>query len=106
MTSVNTGSLVRIGTPLARAVAATLAFAAAAPAAWSQQSAEGGLEEIVVTATRREANLQTIPVAVSAYSGASLADDKVFSISDLAGAVPSFSFTASTPLDHEMNMRG
>jgi outer membrane cobalamin receptor len=66
MTSVHTRSLVRIGTPLARAVAATLAFAAAAPAAWSQQSTAGGLEEVIVTATRREVNLQSTPVAVSA----------------------------------------
>ncbi len=106
MTPVHTRSLSRIGTPLARAAVATLAFASVAPAAWSQQSTEVGLEEIVVTATRREANLQTIPVAVSAYSGASLADNKVFSPSDLAAAVPSFSLTAFTPLDQELNIRG
>ena len=106
MTSVHTRSLVRMGTPLARAVAATLAFAAAAPAAWSQQSTEGGLEEIVVTATRREVNLQTIPVAVSAFTGQALADNKLFSAEDLANATPSFSFTAFTPLDQELNIRG
>jgi iron complex outermembrane receptor protein len=106
MTSVHTRSLVRIGTPLARAVAATLAFAAAAPPAWSQQSTSGGLEEIVVTATRREVNLQTTPVAVSAYTGAALAEEKVFSAADLANAVPAFSYTAGTPLDQELNIRG
>jgi iron complex outermembrane receptor protein len=106
MTAVHTRSLVHIGTPLARAVVATLAFAAAAPAAWSQQSTAGGLEEVVVTATRREANLQTIPVAVSAVTGQALADNKLFSVGDLANAVPSFSYTAFTPLDQELNMRG
>jgi iron complex outermembrane receptor protein len=106
MTAVHTRSLVHIGTPLARAVVATLAFAAAAPAAWSQQSTAGGLEEVVVTATRREANLQTIPVAVSAFTGQALADNKLFSVGDLANAVPSFSYTAFTPLDQELNMRG
>ena len=90
MTSVHTRWLVRVGTPLARAVAATLAFAAAAPAAWSQQSTAGGLEEVVVTATRREANLQTIPVAVSAITGQALADNKLFSVGDLANATPRF----------------
>jgi iron complex outermembrane receptor protein len=99
-------SLVRIGTRLVRAVAATLTFAIAAPAAWSQQSTAGALEEIVVTATRREANLQTIPVAVSAFTGQALADNKLFSVGDLANAVPSFSYTAFTPLDQELNMRG
>jgi iron complex outermembrane receptor protein len=106
MTSIHKRSLVRIGTPLARAVAAALAFAAAAPAAWSQQTTAGGLEEVVVTATRREVNLQAIPVAVSAYGGEALANDKVFSASDLANAVPAFSLTAFTPLDQELNIRG
>jgi iron complex outermembrane recepter protein len=106
MTTVQTRSLVRIGRPLARAVAATLAFAAAPPSAWSQQSTAGGLEEIVVTATRREANLQTIPVAVSAFTGQAIADNKLFSVEDLANATPSFSYTAFTPLDQELNIRG
>ena len=106
MTSVHTRSRVRIGTPLARAVATTLAFAAAAPAAWSQQSTAGVLEEIVVTATRREANLQTIPVAVSALTGEALAENKLFSAQDLANAIPAFSYTAFTPLDQELNIRG
>ncbi len=107
MKSVHTLSLIRIGTPLARAVAVTLAFAAtAAPVAWSQQSATGVLEDIVVTATRREANLQTIPVAVTAITGQALADNKLFSAADLANATPSFSYTAFTPLDQELNIRG
>jgi iron complex outermembrane receptor protein len=106
VTSVHTRSLVRIGTPLARAVASTLAFAAAAPAAWSQQATTGGLEVVVVTATRREANLQTIPVAVTAITGQALADNKLFSAESLANAAPSFSFTAYSPLDQELNMRG
>jgi iron complex outermembrane receptor protein len=106
MKSVLTHSLARVGAPLAGAAAAALAFAAATPAAYAQEATVGGLEEIVVTATRREANLQTIPVAVSAYTGATLAEDKVFAVSDLANAVPSFSLTAFTPLDQELNIRG
>src|SRR5206468_1644672 len=41
-----------------------------------------------------------------AYSGERLAEDKVFSAEDLAAAVPSFSITAGTPLDQELNIRG
>ena len=105
MTSILALSTVRVRTPLASVAVATLAFAAGRPAC-AQESTEAGLEEIVVTATRREANLQTIPVAVSAYTGESLAENKVFSASDLANAVPSFSLTATTPLDQELNIRG
>lgn len=106
MTSVLARSYVRVGKPLAGATAATLAVAAAASSAQAQQATQGGLEEIVVTATRREANLQSVPVAVSAYTGESLADSKVFTASDLANSVPAFSLTATTPLDQELNIRG
>jgi iron complex outermembrane receptor protein len=118
MRSVLARSLASAGTLLAGTAAATIAFVAVTPAAYAQETTEAGteadpkadpeagLEEIVVTATRREANLQTIPVAVSAYTGKSLAENKVFSTSDLANAVPSFSYTAFTPLDQELNIRG
>ena len=85
-----------------RAVAAVLAMAAAAPAF----AVETGLEEIVVTAQRRETSLQETPVAISAFTGENLADEKVFTAADLAAAVPAFSLTALSPLDQELNMRG
>ena len=67
----------------------------------------GGLsEEIVVTAQRRETKLQTTPLAISAFAGDTLAENKVFTVTDLANSVPSFSLTAGTPLDVELNMRG
>ena len=103
MSFARTRSIVRRGSPVAQAVAAILAVSAATPV-WA--AAEPGLEEIVVTAQRRETSLQTTPVAISAYSGENLADDKVFSASDLAAAAPAFSFTAGTPLDQELNIRG
>ena len=67
----------------------------------------GGLsEEIVVTAQRRETMLQTTPLAISAFAGDILAENKVFTVTDLANSVPAFSLTAGTPLDVELNMRG
>ena len=64
------------------------------------------IEEVVVTAQRRETSLQTTAVAISAYSGETLAENKLFTVSDLAASVPSFSLTAGTPLDVELNIRG
>ena len=63
-------------------------------------------EEIVVSAQRRETGLQTTPLAITAYGGAALAEQKVFTVTDLANSVPSFSLTAGTPLDVELNVRG
>jgi len=90
--------------PLACAVASILSAAAALPA--QAQESGGGLEEIVVTAQRRETDLQTTPIAISAYSGQALTEAKIFSASDLANSVPALSLTALTPLDAELNIRG
>jgi iron complex outermembrane receptor protein len=83
------------------AIATIIALSAAVPA-----QAQEGLEEIVVTAQRRETSLQTTPVAITAYTGESLAENKLFTVNDLAANVPSFSLTAGTPLDVELNIRG
>nr|XP_061799991.1 iron and copper transporter IacT-like [Nerophis lumbriciformis] len=65
------------------------------------------LEEIIVTAQKREVSLQTAPVAVTAFSGESLKRNRVFSISDLASSAPSLSLTqGSSPVDLELNIRG
>ncbi|MDX2142087.1 MAG: TonB-dependent receptor [Rhodospirillaceae bacterium] len=64
------------------------------------------LEEIIVTAQRRETSLQTTPIAITAYDGDALAANKIFSVGDLANSVPAFSLTAGTPLDVELNIRG
>jgi iron complex outermembrane receptor protein len=55
----------------------------------STDASEPGLEEITVTAERREANLQTIPVSIYAFSNASLEKANVDSVLDLGKLVPS-----------------
>jgi iron complex outermembrane receptor protein len=47
------------------------------------------LEEIVVTARRREERLQTVPVAITAFTPADLQEKSIQSASDLAHFVPS-----------------
>ena len=54
-------------------------------------ASSGGLEEIVVTATRREESLQDVPLAVTAISADSLARANINNLGDLtAGKVPGF----------------
>ena len=48
----------------------------------------GALEEIVVTAQRRETALQETPIAVTAFTGEKIADLGIFDISDLSSLAP------------------
>ncbi len=60
------------------------------PAADAEPAGQSGLSEIVVTATKRETNLQKTPIAINVLSSQALTDRHVQSLYDLAdGAVPS-----------------
>lgn len=48
----------------------------------------GGLEDIIVTAQKREQSLQDVPIAVSALSGEALQANRVVTVSDLGGLAP------------------
>jgi len=76
-------------------VTTALGSAAIAPLAYGEQAATG-LEEVMVTATRRETNLQTTPIAVSAISGDVISETIAHDIGDLAHFVPNFSASKIT----------
>ena len=54
--------------------------------------AQASLEEIVVTATRRETNLQETPLAITAFSQEALDSNHVVSLLDVRGMVPNLQF--------------
>jgi len=60
------------------------------PNSTQQQKSGSAFEEIVVTATRREARLQDVPVAVTAITGDSLAAADVSTVRTLTQVVPGF----------------
>lgn len=76
----------------ALSIACALAVPAHAQDAASQgekpEAQEGGLETIVVTAQKREQNLQDVPAAVSAIGGETLRTRGITETSDLMGAIP------------------
>lgn len=70
--------------------AAAQADAAAPADAEAASGTNGGLEEIVVTATKRETNLQKTPIAMTAISPEVIKDRHIQSLIDLAdGSIPS-----------------
>jgi iron complex outermembrane receptor protein len=84
------------------ALCATVAAVALMPPrttlAQAQPGATGGgsgLEEIVVTSRRREERVQTVPLAVTAFSQASLEKAGIKEVHDLAQHVPSLAVSLS-----------
>ncbi len=59
-------------------------------------SGSEGLQEVVVTARRRDENLQSVPVAVTAFSADALSEHNVTSVENLGAITPSLSFSSST----------
>ncbi len=77
---------------LLNAMLATTALALILPAAAFAQAADesdgSGLEEIIVTAQKREQSMQDVPIAVSALGGEALQANRVVTVSDLGGLAP------------------
>jgi len=70
------------------AMIAVLAGTGIAGAAAAQETAQAGLEDIVVTAQKREESLQKVPISIVSLSTARLADLNVQRFTDLGFTVP------------------
>jgi len=58
-------------------------------AAWSQEpGASAGLEEVIVTATRREVGVQDLPLAITALTAESMTMNNIEDMEDLKGVIP------------------
>jgi len=69
------------------------AGSATAGVAAGQSAASGGIEEVIVTARRRNESIQTTPVAVTAITTSQLDDAAVGNIGALQGAAPNLLIT-------------
>lgn len=89
-------------------LAMTAGVAAILGAGATPAFAQAADEEIVVTANRREARLQEVPVAVTAVSGEELAQSGVVDTEHLAQVAPSLFITSSQQvgLGAQIRMRG
>ncbi len=69
-------------------------------------SASGELEEIVVTAEKRESTVQKTPISMTAISGAQLVEEGLSRIEDVALETPGISMKEFSPGQTEYEMRG
>jgi iron complex outermembrane recepter protein len=77
------------------------------PSAFAQeQQTAAGLQEIVVTAQKREENLQDVPMSIQALGTAKLEELNIQSFSDYAQFLPSVSYQSVAPGHDQITMRG
>ena len=89
--------------------ALALAVAAAVGQTGPALAQEGApaLEEILVTAQQREANLQDVPIAISAFTQADIQKNMFRDVTDFVGRTPNTSFiTNGARSRREISMRG
>ena len=86
---------------------ATPAFAQeAAPQATADQATTSGLDDIVVTARRKEESLQSVPISVQAFSGEMLSERNVQDATDLQRIVPALTTYQQARDEVTMSIRG
>lgn len=78
-------------------------------APWSAVVAQEGaqrIEEVVVTAQRRAESLQSVPIAISAYSEEELRTRRIDSLGSLANRTPGFAIGEFFPTQPQIYIRG
>ena len=70
---------------------------AGTPVVLAQQVSSGGLEEIIVTAQKREENLQKVPLSIQAIGSERLDELQISAFNDYVRFLPSVSFTTIGP---------
>ena len=69
-------------------------------------AAHAQLEEVIVTAQKREENVQSIPIAVTALSEETIRNANILNIDDIARQVPGFTITNYNPVSPQPFIRG
>jgi len=84
-------------TKLSLLIGSAVAFSGTGPA-FAQSSGAFVIEEVVVTAQKREESLQDTPIAITAFTSDALADKGVNDISEIANFTPNLVFDTTSPI--------
>jgi outer membrane receptor protein involved in Fe transport len=93
-------------TPLAAAMVAALHAPSAAFAQQQPTAAPRSIEEITVTATRREMNIQDVPQSIAAFSTEDIEKQAFQAMEDYVKALPSTNLVNAMPGRNALIMRG
>ncbi|HNP37308.1 MAG TPA: TonB-dependent receptor [Woeseiaceae bacterium] len=91
---------------LSMAMMGALYPAANALAQSSTGADDGGIEEIIVTATKRQISLQDVPQSITAFSNTDIEKMVFKNMEDYMKAIPSASLVNSMPGRNSLSMRG
>jgi iron complex outermembrane receptor protein len=99
------GTRTRIGLAVAAALASVAAPRTPVLAA-TADAAGGGLQEVIVTARKREENLQDVPISINVLTHKDLENLGIVRFDDYAQKIPSISFISIGPGTQTFYMRG
>ncbi len=88
------------------ALGAHSGVAMAATATETEASASSGIEEIVVTAQRRDESIQNVPITIQAITGAQLEQLTITTFDDVIRLLPNVTLGTNGPGQGEIYMRG
>ncbi len=86
-----------------QSISAAVALTLGSTSVYAQQA----LEEVIVTATKRAASLQDVPVAVTAFTSETIQEANINNADDVAVMTPSLTVASNTsPFNARMSIRG
>src|SRR5579863_1478764 len=102
------GAATKIGLAVAAALAGASAWSAAQAdqAATTASATTGGLQEVVVTARKREENLQDVPISIDVFTAKDMQNLGISSLDDYVQKDPTISFVSVGPGTQVVVMRG
>ncbi|MCU0757657.1 MAG: TonB-dependent receptor [Steroidobacteraceae bacterium] len=80
---------------LAAAAALGASFHATESRAQENAGATASLEEVTVTARKREESLQDVPISITAFSAEAIADANIYDVRDIARFTPNINFQST-----------
>jgi outer membrane receptor protein involved in Fe transport len=104
--SLSAAPRVAVGLVLTACAGASVAQQSPSQVASNDTAPVTGIEEVIVTALKRDTSLQETPISISAVTGATLTNSGVQDLSRLTQSVPGLVFEDNGPTNTRITIRG